>query len=343
MPTQARILQSSTLCATIMFRWGFYQPVEALFGSCKARSDKEEVMVNSLVSSRGLNRHTIEWILQNAQSHVDKKQAVQCHGTVVNLFFENSTRTDLSFQMAAQRLGLKTLNFDVSHSSTSKGESLQDTLETLEALGVDVAIIRHKHDWPAELAGCKLNLGLVNAGSGAFEHPTQALLDALTMRQHFETIRGLNVTIVGDIRHSRVARSNLDILTTLGANVQFAGPDAFRPDDLPEVPWVDLDEAIQESDVLMMLRVQHERHAEDSDITTYHEQYGLTEERLWKLSKDAIIMHPGPVNRGVEICTAAMEDPRSKILEQVSNGVEIRMAVLDWCLQGGKHGKLVSA
>lgn len=299
--------------------------------------------MNSLVSSKDLGRHTIELLLQNAQAYADKKQVGENHGTVVNLFFENSTRTDLSFQMAAQRLGLRTLNFDVDHSSASKGESLLDTLEALEALGVDVVVIRHKMDWPQELEGCKLNLSLVNAGSGAFEHPTQALLDALTMRQHFGSLRGLKVTIVGDIRHSRVARSNLHILTELGAHVQFSGPDAFRPADLPDVPWVDLDQAMEETNVLMMLRVQHERHAESADVSTYHEQYGLTVERLARLRKDAIIMHPGPVNRGVEICTEAMEDPRSQILKQVSNGVEMRMAVLDWCLQGGKHGKLVSA
>ncbi len=299
--------------------------------------------MNSLVSSKDLNRHTIELLLKSAQNYVDESQVAQSHGTVVNLFFENSTRTDLSFQVAAQRLGLRTLNFDVGHSSTSKGESLIDTLETLEALGVDVAVIRHSIDWPKELASFKLNLSLVNAGSGAFEHPTQALLDSFTMRQHFGSIRNLRVTIVGDIRHSRVARSNLDVLTKLGAKVQFAGPDSFRPEDLPEVPWVDLDEAVQDTDVLMMLRVQHERHVDRADVATYHEQYGLTEQRLWRLSKDAIIMHPGPVNRGVEICTEAMEDSRSRILQQVSNGVEMRMAVLDWCLQGGRHGKLVSA
>ena len=299
--------------------------------------------MNSLVSSKDLGRHTIELLLQNAQAYADTNQVGKNHGTVVNLFFENSTRTDLSFQMAAQRLGLRTLNFDVAHSSASKGESLLDTLETLEALGVDVVVIRHQIDWPKELEGCKLNLSLVNAGSGAFEHPTQALLDAFTMKQHFSSLRNLTVTIVGDIRHSRVARSNLHILTELGANVQFSGPDFFRPDDLPEVPWVDLDRAVEETDVLMMLRVQHERHAESIDVSSYHGTYGLNEQRLARLRGDALIMHPGPVNRGVEICTAAMDDPRSQILKQVSNGVEIRMAVLNWCLQGGKHGKLVSA
>lgn len=299
--------------------------------------------MNSLVSSTSLSQHTIKMLLKSAQAYVDSPQTRPCHGTVVNLFFENSTRTDLSFQMAAQRLGLQTLNFDVSHSSVNKGESLHDTLETLEALGVDVAIIRHKEDWPQQFADSDLNISLVNAGSGIFEHPTQALLDALTMKQHFGSVRGLTVTIVGDIKHSRVARSNYHILTTLGATVQFAGPDEFKAHDLTDVPWVSLDEAIETTDVLMLLRVQHERHEDSDVIQEYHGQYGLTEERLQKLNKDALIMHPGPVNRGVEICDAAMDDPRSRILQQVSNGVAIRMAVLDWCLQGGRRGKLVSA
>lgn len=300
-------------------------------------------MLNSLVSSEDLSRHTIEWLLQNAQSFIDYGPPTHRHGTVVNLFFESSTRTSLSFQMAAEHLGLKILNFDISHSSVNKGESLQDTLQTIDALGVDVAVIRHQADWPALIEGVPLQMGLVNAGSGTFEHPTQALLDALTMRQHFGRVRDLKVTIVGDINHSRVARSNLNILTTLGAKVRFAGPDAFRAPDLTETPWLDLDEAMEDTDVIMMLRVQHERHAHNYDVGTYHEQFGLTEQRLNLLSKDAVIMHPGPVNRGIEICSAAMEDSRCRILQQVSNGVAVRMAVLDWCLQGGRHGKLVSA
>lgn len=298
--------------------------------------------MNSLVSSEGLGRHTIELLLQSAQSFVDHKQPSRCDGTVVNLFFENSTRTDLSFRMAAQRLGLQILDFNVDHSSVSKGETLLDTLQTLEALGVDVAVIRHKTNWPEEVFDAGLNMGLVNAGSGIFEHPTQALLDALTMRQHFGMFRDIKVTIVGDIKHSRVARSNVHILTELGCKVQFAGADVFRAPDLAHIPWVDLDVAVADTDVLMMLRVQHERHNDNCTVESYHERYGLTEQRLKKLKKEALIMHPGPVNRGVEISKAAMEDPRSRIKQQVANGVAVRMAVLDWCLQGGRHG-LVSA
>lgn len=299
--------------------------------------------MNSLVSSKSLARHTIELLLKNAQTFLDIGPSPGANGTVVNLFFEPSTRTHLSFQMAAERLGLKTLIFDVNKSSTNKGECLLDTLQTLEALGVDVAVIRHQADWPSLVRGSGLSLGLVNAGSGIFEHPTQALLDALTICQHFGGLRDIKVTIVGDIRHSRVARSNYDVLTKLGAVVRFAGPDPFRPDDLIEAPWVGLDDVLADTDVLMLLRVQHERHSSQYDAGAYHARYGLTEDRLKRLGKHAIIMHPGPINRGIEICAAAVDDPRSRIIRQVSNGVAIRMAVLDWCLQGGRYGKLVSA
>ncbi len=299
--------------------------------------------MNSLVSSKSLERHTIELLLKNAQSFLDRGPSGHTGATVVNLFFEPSTRTNLSFQMAAGRLGLKTLHFDVNQSSTNKGESLLDTLQTLEALGVDLAVIRHAEDWPSIVSDSGLSLGLVNAGSGVFDHPTQALLDALTKRQHFNRWRDIRVTIVGDIRHSRVARSNYNLLTKLGAIVQFAGPEGFRPEDLNEAAWVDLDGALLDTDVLMLLRVQHERHTSKYDAETYHAQFGLTKDRLLRLNKNALIMHPGPVNRGVEICDAAMEDPRCRVDRQVTNGVAVRMAVLDWCLQGGRHGKLVSA
>lgn len=299
--------------------------------------------MNSLVSSKNLPRHTVELLLKNAQSFLDIGPSPGGGGTVVNLFFEPSTRTHLSFQMAAKHLGLKTLFFDVNQSSTNKGESLLDTLQTVAALGVDLAVVRHGADWPVLLEGSGLSLGLVNAGSGIFDHPTQALLDALTMRQQFGGLGDIKVTIVGDVRHSRVARANYDLLTKLGVVVRFAGPDQFRASDLAQAPWLELDDALTDTDVLMLLRVQHERHNSEYDAALYHARYGLTEERLKRLGKNTLIMHPGPVNRGVEICSAAVADPRSRINRQVSNGVAVRMAVLDWCLQGGRHGKLVSA
>ncbi len=299
--------------------------------------------MNSLVSIKDLPYHTVEWLLQNAESFAQYNGGALQRGTVVNLFFEPSTRTGLSFQMASHRLGLEIMDFSIEGSSIKKGESLQDTLETLDALGVDIAIIRRGDNWPAQLNLAKLRMSVVNAGSGIFEHPTQALLDALTIKQHFGRLQNLKVTIVGDIRHSRVARSNVELLTKMGAEIYFAGPAVFQAEDLTQIPRVDLDWAVQNSHVLMLLRVQLERHELAYDLVNYHKEFGLTEGRLRLLNKSAIIMHPGPVNRGVEICDAALDDPRSRVLTQVQNGVAARMAVLDWCLQGGPHDKLVSA
>lgn len=297
----------------------------------------------SLVSIKQLDVHTIEWLLQNAQSFIDYHGNAKKGYSVVHLFFEPSTRTHLSFQMAAQRLGMEILDFSIDQSSVNKGESVIDTLQTIDAIGVDLAVIRDGGDWPALLVNEKLNMSLVNAGSGTFEHPTQALLDALTMQQHFGSLSGLTVTIVGDIAHSRVARSNVYLLHKMGATVQFAGPEAYKTTHIENVEWVDFDEAVTQSDVIMMLRIQHERHAEHYEIADYHGRFGLNKARLNMMRKDAIILHPGPVNRNVEICDEAMADPRCKILTQVKNGVAVRMAVLDWCLQGGSDEKLVSA
>lgn len=295
--------------------------------------------MNSLINSN-INRNTIELLLQSAQNYIDQPLIKENNGTVVNLFYENSTRTDLSFQMAAQKLGLHTLKFNISHSSISKKESLIDTLQTIEALGVDIAVIRHTIDWPSELQNYNFNFSLINAGSGISEHPTQALLDALTIRQECRTLHNLNITIAGDIKHSRVARSNYNIFTKMGANVTFTGPDEFKPNDLIHVPWINIDDIIKETDVLIMLRIQHERHNDNFNINNYHTKYGLTKQRLANLKSNALIMHPGPINRGVEICTEAICDRRCKILNQVNNGVALRMAVLNWCLQ--RNSNLIS-
>lgn len=263
--------------------------------------------------------------------------------TIVNLFFEPSTRTSVSFQMAAHRLGLKTLDFFTENSSVKKGESIIDSLKTLDAIGVDIAVIRHQLDWPSLVANENFNMSLVNAGSGMLEHPTQALLDALTIQQHFGRIRGLTITIVGDILHSRVARSNLCLLKTMGAKVQFAGPCQYKASDIPKAYWVSLEDGIADADVVMMLRIQHERHKSQTNVDRYNERFGLNYMRLKQLSKNAIILHPGPVNRGVEITEDVLEDTRCKVLQQVENGVAVRMAVLEKCIQGGTNEKLVSA
>lgn len=299
--------------------------------------------MTSLTSIKQLNEPTIEWLLHRAQHFIDHQPENPVKGTAVNLFFEPSTRTALSFQIAAQRLGLTVLDFAIENSSTRKGESLIDTLQTINALGVQLAVVRHADDWPELIAGENLQLALVNAGSGYYEHPTQALLDALTIKQHFGRFAGLKVTIVGDISHSRVARSNKLLLEKLGAEVAFSGPEAFYPLDLPDCRWVDFNQAVAESDVVMMLRVQHERHQERFDVSDYNRHFGLDSVKLAQMKENAIILHPGPVNRSVEITDEVLKDPRCKILQQVSNGVAVRMAVLEWCLQEDRCEQLVSA
>lgn len=297
----------------------------------------------SLVNVESLSEHTVEVLLRRAQQFMKTDQIQPQRGTLVNLFFEASTRTCLSFQMAAHRLGLRVLDFTVDKSSTCKGESLLDSLKTMDALGVDIAVIRHSVDWPALVCKENFNLSLVNGGSGTYQHPSQALLDALTIQQHFGKLRDLKVTIVGDVLHSRVARSNLQLLTMMGATVRFAGPSVYKDDQINDVEWVDFDQALPDSDVVMMLRIQHERHHSLSKIEGYNRKFGLNSERLELMKNDAIILHPGPVNRNVEITDSVMDDPRCKILQQVENGVAIRMAVLERCLQGGNNEKLVSA
>jgi len=299
----------------------------------------------SLTSTQALSRNDIHIILNRAQEYLEHDNFPTLCGKVAILFIEPSTRTNLSFQMSAQQLGLQVLNFSPDNSSFIKGESLQDTLETLAAMGVDIAVIRAKGDWPAMVDTNNLPIRLINAGSGVHEHPTQALLDALTIRQEFHDFTNLKVTIVGDVLHSRVARSNFDILTKLGAKVQFAGPPEFACEGVVSLaPWVDFDEALLDSDVVMMLRIQHERHQEGLVINKeeYHRRYGLTSARVAKMKKSAIIMHPGPVNRDVEIASEVIHYPQSRILTQVRNGVAIRMALLEKCLMEDYYEQLVS-
>lgn len=299
--------------------------------------------MTSLVSVKQLNEPMVEWLLRQAQYYIEHEPKIKINGHAVNLFFEPSTRTSLSFQLAAQRMGLTLLDFEVEQSSVKKGESLIDSLQTLDAMGVKLAIVRHGDDWPKLIAEAGLKMSVINAGSGIHEHPTQALLDALTIKQHFGSFAGLKVAVVGDVRHSRVARSNVYLLQMLGAKVSFSGPEIFKPLDLSEIPWIDFDQAVAESDVVMMLRVQHERHETAYAVADYNKRYGLNAERLKQLAKHALILHPGPVNRGVEITDEVMGDPRCKILQQVTNGVAVRMAVLHWCLREESNGQLVPA
>lgn len=299
--------------------------------------------MTSLLSVKQLNVPMVEWLLRQAQFYLDHEPETRITGHAVNLFFEPSTRTLLSFQIAAQRLGLTLLDFEVDQSSVKKGETLLDSLQTLDALGVRLAVIRHSDNWTQAIENAGLKMLVINAGSGVHEHPTQALLDALTIKQHFGRFAGLKVAIVGDVRHSRVARSNAKLLQMLGAEPLFSGPEVFKPQDLGEFSWVTFDDAVCEADVVMMLRVQRERHSSAYTVEDYNRHYGLNAERLNQLKPDAVILHPGPINRNVEITDEVLTDPRCRILQQVTNGVAMRMAVLQWCLREESGEQLVSA
>jgi aspartate carbamoyltransferase catalytic subunit len=267
--------------------------------------------------------------------------------TVVNLFYEDSTRTRISFEAAAKRLSADVINFSAKGSSVSKGESLKDTALTLEAMGADAVVIRHNSSGaPHRLANAGwISGGVVNAGDGTHEHPTQALLDAFTLRNHLRNgegdLKGVNVTIVGDVLHSRVARSNVLLLNTLGAKVRLVAPPTLLPygvDDWDCEVSYDLDASLEGSDAVMMLRVQRERMnaAYFPNAHEYSNRYGLNVTRMNRLSESAVVMHPGPMNRGMEISADVADSQRSVIVEQVANGVSVRMAVLYLILGGSE-------
>ncbi len=261
--------------------------------------------------------------------------------TVVNLFYEDSTRTRISFEAAAKRLSADVINFSAKGSSVAKGESLKDTALTLEAMGADAVVIRHSASGaPHRLAGW-VKGSVVNAGDGAHEHPTQALLDAFTMRRRLGRLDGLRVTIVGDVLHSRVARSNVLLLSTLGVEVTLVAPPTLLPVAVGSWPCsvsYDMDAALPKSDVVMMLRVQQERMnaAYFPSVREYSRRYGLDAARMALLPDHGIVMHPGPMNRGVEIAAEVADSARSTIVEQVANGVSVRMAVLYLLLSGSE-------
>jgi aspartate carbamoyltransferase catalytic subunit len=265
--------------------------------------------------------------------------------TVVNLFYEDSTRTRTSFEVAAKRLSADVINFSAKGSSVSKGESLKDTALTLQAMGADAVVIRHGASGAPYRLAQWIDGSVVNAGDGTHEHPTQALLDAYTMRARLGRLAGLNVAIVGDVLHSRVARSNVLLLHTLGAKVTLVAPPTLLPvgvDAWPCTTSYDLDATLPDADVVMMLRVQRERLTagwKDSFFPSereYSRRYGLDAARLRRAPEHAIVMHPGPMNRGVEITAEVADSPRSTIVEQVANGVSVRMAVLYLLLGGSK-------
>jgi aspartate carbamoyltransferase catalytic subunit len=287
-----------------------------------------------LVSMNQLSEEEILAILEKAS--IFKKfgiRALPGKYYISNLFFEPSTRTKMSFELAERQLGLEVIPFESSFSSTLKGETLYDTVKTLEAIGLDALIIRHPEDgFYEELIG-RTSISIINGGDGSGQHPTQSLLDLFTIKEEFGSFQGLNVLIAGDIVHSRVARSNADALTRLGATVRFLCPQEWAGEFESVDKW---DDVVGTSDVVMLLRVQHERHDTQTTLanTTYLEHFGLTEERMTKMKKNAIIMHPGPFNRGVEIADSLIECAQSRIFKQMENGMFIRAAVLDTLLKG---------
>lgn len=249
---------------------------------------------------------------------------------VANLFFENSTRTKKSFEVAERKLGMQVIDFEVSTSSVQKGETLYDTCKTLESIGVDLLVIRHSQEaYYEDLTG--VNLPIANGGDGSGEHPSQCLLDLMSIYEHFGRFEGLKVLIAGDIKNSRVARSNQKALTRLGAEVVFVAPELWKDEHLGD--FVDFDSVIADLDVCMLLRVQHERHEAGSEKSfskeNYHRLYGLTKQRYEGLKEEAIVMHPAPVNRDVEIDGDLVEAPKSRIFEQMKNGMYMRQAILE--------------
>lgn len=267
-------------------------------------------------------------ILERANRYASGEACPQLEGKVVaNLFFEPSTRTQYSFMMAEQKLGLKTMDFTAETSSVQKGETLYDTVKTFEAIGVDGVVIRHPQNNYFEELIPNLNIPIFNGGDGSGNHPTQSLLDLLTIYQEYGKFEELKIAIVGDIAHSRVAHTNIEVMTRLGMDVHLVAPEQFQEEGYE---WENLDDVLEEMDIIMLLRVQHERHDGGMELTKeeYHRQYGLTVEREKRMKDGAIIMHPAPFNRGVEIADDVVECERSRIFKQMSNGVFVRMSVL---------------
>ena len=301
-----------------------------------------EERLRHLLGVRDLTRSLAERVLSTAETFLEvtrrpvRKVPTLRGKTVLNVFFEASTRTRSSFELAGKRLGADVMNVGGSSSSTSKGETLRDTVATLDAMHADVIVIRHSASGAAAYVAQRTRAAIINAGDGMHEHPSQALLDAFTIRRHKQSLQGLKVAICGDIAHSRVARSNAWLLPTLGAEVVLAGPRTLMPvgiDSWGVKTFDRLEPALEGADVVMMLRIQKERLGARlfSTLREYSQQFGLTAARLALAKPDAIVMHPGPVNRGVEISDELVDAERSVILDQVESGVAVRMAILYLC------------
>jgi aspartate carbamoyltransferase catalytic subunit len=284
-------------------------------------------------------RSDIELILNSTDTFLEvlerpiKKVPTLQGSTIVNLFFENSTRTRISFELAERRLSADVVNFAASSSSVSKGETLLDTARNIEAMKVDMVVMRHSAAGAGHFLSKMCTSKFINAGDGSHEHPTQALLDMFSIRQKLGKLQGVNVCIIGDVAHSRVARSNIYGLLTMGANVAVCGPPSLIPVEIEKLGvhvFTNIDDALHFSDVINVLRIQLERNAGGAfpSLREYHRTFGITQERLDALGKELVVLHPGPINRGVEIQSEVADGPASVILPQVTNGVAIRMAVL---------------
>lgn len=311
------------------------------------KQENAKWMKKDLLSLEELSKEEIELILDTSESFKEilgreiKKVPTLRGKTVVNLFMEPSTRTRASFEIAAKRLSADILNISGPTSSTQKGETLKDTARNVEAMNIDMIVLRHSSSGAAHYLAKSVKASVINAGDGIHEHPTQGLLDIFTMRERQKKIEGLKVCLVGDILHSRVARSNIWGLKKLGAVVSVCGPPTLIPADIEKLDVkvsFDLEEAIKDQDVLNILRIQLERQkgAFFPSLREYAGEFGITEERLKKAKKNLLIMHPGPINRGVELSSDVADGPYSVILDQVTNGVAVRMAVL-YLLSGVKR------
>ncbi|PWQ94297.1 aspartate carbamoyltransferase catalytic subunit [Leucothrix arctica] len=312
----------------------------------------EDGQLKHFLSIEGLPREMLVEILDRAEQFVtlpnkaQKKFPLLRGKTVMNLFFENSTRTRMTFELAAQRLSADVVNLDIRNSSASKGESLLDTIRNLEAMNCDVFVVRHHHSSAPHFIAkyCAPHISVLNAGDGYHEHPSQAMLDMLTIRQHKPDFSKLTVAITGDIRHSRVARSEIQALKTLGAKeIRVIAPGTLMPVGIEELGvkvFTSMEEGLVDADVVVMLRLQKERMqgAMLPSEQEYFSLYGLTEQRLTLAKPDAIVMHPGPVNRGVEIASSVADGPQSVIMQQVTNGIAVRMAVMSMVMGSQSKG-----
>lgn len=301
----------------------------------------------NIIGIKEMSAEELTFILDTAESFKeinrrDIKKVPTLRGkTVINLFFEASTRTRTSFEIAGKRMSADTINISASGSSVVKGETLEDTAKNIEAMNADIIIMRHSASGACQYLADRLDCAVINAGDGMHEHPSQALLDAFTIREHKGRIEGLTVAIIGDITHSRVVRSNIYCLNKLGAKVRIAGPGTMLPPGIEKLGcevFTNVDDAIRDVDVVMMLRIQRERQGAPliPSVREYCRFFGLDEQRLKLAKEDAIVMHPGPINRGVELASSVADGPHNVILDQVENGVAVRMALLYLAAGGEK-------